>query len=269
MDEESRRRARALSPAGWLKERLLEAFAVDVEPDAKKRKVLDLFVAPGRIVGKVQEDGGRSRRFEIDVRQLTDSEWQQVTKHLAESLILLSRLLAGAVPAELDERLRRVGVRMVPSSDEEISVSVGGSTVDRSDETVKLLMTRVAERIHADPFLLFVLRGRGREETLFEVDALRRARAEEELTGIADEREQSRTDEAKVPRRRVSDDIWRMGRDVFELSYSIRADELPALILKRLDPLPLGGLEEDVEPLLEESYVRIARRAHAYGFGMK
>ena len=53
-----------------------------------------------------------------------------------------------------------------------------------------------------------------------------------------------------------------------QLSYDIRADELPAALLKRMEPAPLDGVDIDADRALEEAYVQVARRAQAFGLGM-
>ena len=49
------------------------------------------------------------------------------------------------------------------------------------------------------------------------------------------------------------------------ISYQIKADELPAATLKRLDAMPLLGIEEHVESKVEAAYEKIARLAQSYG----
>jgi len=62
--------------------------------------------------------------------------------------------------------------------------------------------------------------------------------------------------------------FWKLGEPAKELHYSIRADELPASLLRRLDPLPLGGFEADLGAEFEEMYAKVARRAQAFGLGL-
>lgn len=279
-EDGKRRGGRSVSHPAWLRDRLGEAFLVGTQEesgfpekksagDLKRRKVLDLFIAPGRIVGKVQEEGGGLKRIELELTQLSDAEWGQVTTVLAESAYLLGRVLSGVFPPELDSRTSERNIVFVPIHSEALSIMINGEKgFERTHDAVAALMDRVIDRIHNDPFLLFVLRGRGREEILFEVGELRRRLAESSIPQLPAE-DLVLTTGSGAFGRRMNEDVWKLNKELFELSYNLRADELPGLILKRLDPLPLSGLEDDVEPLLEDAYVRVARRAQAFGFGMK
>ena len=48
------------------------------------------------------------------------------------------------------------------------------------------------------------------------------------------------------------------------LQYQLKADELPAALLRRVEPPPLLGLEVHFEPELQEVYNRVTSRAQAY-----
>ena len=65
------------------------------------------------------------------------------------------------------------------------------------------------------------------------------------------------------------DNICRLNAKIFNLKYSILADEIPAAMLRRLDPLPLQGLEEKADSQLVEAYERVTRMAQSYGLSLK
>ena len=48
------------------------------------------------------------------------------------------------------------------------------------------------------------------------------------------------------------------------IQYQLKADELPAALLRRIEPPPLLGLESSFEPELQEVYNRVTSRAQAY-----
>ena len=64
------------------------------------------------------------------------------------------------------------------------------------------------------------------------------------------------------------DSFWKMKPEAAQIHYHIKADELPASILKWLEPLPLRGIEEAIDRKLEECYAKVARLAQSYGLGL-
>ncbi|MFN8390327.1 MAG: hypothetical protein U0136_08565 [Bdellovibrionota bacterium] len=250
--------------------RLCEQEGVqDSTESGRKTRMLDFFFLPSRISAKVQDDQGKLHRVELVFPQLSDAEWDLVFSAAARQAFLFASLLAGELPQEIDTPLAERGLSLCPRTLDEIEVTIDGqATKELNDTAPAAVLHRLIERINTEPFMMFILRGKGREEILLEVrrrrSMLPRPHFSEPRTPSA---ERTSTEE-REPQIDV-DRFYHSKPALFELSYAIRADELPAAILKRMDPLPLQGLEDEVEPRLEEAYAQIARRAQAYGLGLK
>ena len=255
----------------WCSERFEAMFAAQGEPDVpevtRRRRVIDFFLLPGRVQAKIQDDGGKLHRVDVLVRQLTDPEWEIVFAELARQAFFLASFLSGQLPEEIEDVLGKKGVGLVPSSPDELDIICDNVRItDPRGHAAGLVLQRLCERLDEDPFSLFLVRGKGREESLLEISrhrelVARPAREPIEVSGF----ETPGEGELEID----SQSYWRSNPKMRELSYNLRADELPASILKRLDPMPLMGLEEDIELILEDAYAQVARRAQVYGLELK
>lgn len=256
----------------WVSERLRQLFADKLEQafdePGKKKRVLDFFLVPGKVQVKLQEETGKMHRVEFELAQFDDAEWQRISKALAEQALFIASFLSGRVPEEIDTLLSVQGLSLPPSTKEEIKMFCDGQLLNkRTEQFVFLALDRLLSRLDEDPFSIFVLRGKGREELLLEVHRQRSflSRPHGRVWTEAEEPEAQ-------PGLSTAEDLerfWKSGVAMERLSYSIRADELPASLLKRLDPLPLGGVEDILDPLLEDAYAQVARRAQAYGLELQ
>ena len=257
----------------WCAERLqslCEASGIyDAQDTGRRTRMLDFFFLPGRVSAKVQDDAGKLHRVELVFEQLNESAWEIVFSQIARRAYFFASILAGELPEEFENVLKGDKVSLCPGTMSEIEVLLNGEHTDEISESAPAaVFQRLIERLGTEPLVMFVLRGKGREEILVQVKRQRSMFDRPKFYSgrwVAGET-------AVVDREMPSLDpesFWRANPKIFELSYSIRADELPAAILKHLDPLPLGGLEEEVEPRLEEAYAQVARRAQAYGLGLK
>jgi len=256
----------------WVSERLHQLFAEKFEQafdePGKKKRVLDFFLVPGKVQVKLQEETGKMHRVEFELGQFSEEEWERVCKELAAQSIFLANFLAGRVPEEIETVLSAQGLSLPPLSREEIRISCDGHALNKKTEPFAFLaLDRLLSRLDDDPFSIFVLRGKGREELLVEVHRQRTLleRPRGRIWTAVEEPELENNGYAGIDLER----FWKSGAAMERLSYSIRADELPASLLKRLDPLPLGGVEDTLEPLLEDAYAQIARRAQAYGLELQ
>ena len=241
---------------------------IELSEGAKKRRLLDFYVFPGRIGVKIQDEAATLHRVELVAEPLGDSEWAKLFDALAERSLFLAKLLAGLFPAEIAVLWEEQNIPLFPQIGEGLTVNYNGSEVRELNQYAALLLTKLVDRVEEDPFTLFTFRGRGKDETLLEIRSRReRRRGEVVHTELP-------PDAPTEPRAFVGlptdpEKFWRSGSELADLSYTIRADELPASLFKRLDSIPLSGLEEDVDSLIEGAYEVVARRAQAYGLGLK
>lgn len=241
---------------------------IELSEGAKKRRLLDFYVFSGRIGVKIQDEAATLHRVELLAEPLSDGEWSKLFDALSERSLFLAKLLAGLFPVEIAALWEAQNIPLFPQIGEGLTVNYNGAEIRELNQYAALLLTKLVDRVEEDPFALFTFRGRGKDETLLEIRTRReRRRGEVAHTELP-------VDAPTEPRAFVGlptdpEKFWRSGSELADLSYTIRADELPASLFKRLDSIPLSGLEEDVDYLIESAYEVVARRAQAYGLGLK
>ncbi|MCB9689302.1 MAG: hypothetical protein H6738_09740 [Alphaproteobacteria bacterium] len=136
---------------------------------ARGGRVKDLELAPGAALGGVRD--ADEQRPTLRVRTFDDEEWNRIVGLLCERLDLLASLFEGEVADELLSLLEERGLPLLPSVEE-----IDGDC-DCGDWAVPCahgaaLHHILGEVLEGEPFLLFTLRGRPREQLLTD---LRRA----------------------------------------------------------------------------------------------
>lgn len=186
----------AIGTSWWSRRFLevLESFALGTRLTrgrsyARAGQVLRLEVTPGEVTAAVQ--GSRSRPYEVRITlaPFPATLWSRVEEELAAQAFFSARLLAGDLPAELEELFAAAGAPLFPAGLAELgqwcSCPDGAVPCKHLAATFYLL----AEAFDADPFALLHWRGCGRTELL---DRLRVRRG----GGAAAVPEQSDSDEA-------------------------------------------------------------------------
>lgn len=136
---------------------------------ARAGRVQQMELAPGTALAGVQD--AEIQRPAVRVRTFDEQEWAKVIDTLRSRLSLLAKLFEGEVADDLLAALDAVGVPLVPRGDE-----IDGDC-DCGDWAVPCahgaaLHHVLGEALDGEPFLLFTLRGRTREQLL---TGLRRA----------------------------------------------------------------------------------------------
>jgi uncharacterized Zn finger protein len=133
----------------------------------------DITVAPGHIKAPVSGSRPRPYRSAVHLTILTDRQWSALLDAVAARSGRVAALLDGEMPEDLVDDARAAGVPLLPEPaelDPECSCPDWGHPCKHA----AALCYAVAARIDDDPFVLFALRGRTREEVF---TALRRRRS--------------------------------------------------------------------------------------------
>ncbi|MEV6671146.1 SWIM zinc finger family protein [Streptomyces sp. NPDC051162] len=141
---------------------------------ARKGMVGPTTVAPGQVKAAVQGSRPRPYRSSVHLPVLTAPQWDTLLDAIAARAGHLAALLDGEMPAELVDDARQAGVPLLPQPtelDPECSCPDWGYPCKHA----AALCYAIASTIDEDPFVLFALRGRGREEIFAQLRARRTA----------------------------------------------------------------------------------------------
>ncbi|MFE1954218.1 SWF or SNF family helicase [Streptomyces sp. NPDC059524] len=124
-------------------------------------------VRPGRITAVVRDKGGATHRADVLLQQLDADAWDRFADMAVERAGHIAALLDRDMPPHLMEDAATAGVELLPGiGDLEPECECGAW--DHCAHTTALSY-QLARLLDQDPFLLFLLRGRGERELLDEL----------------------------------------------------------------------------------------------------
>ncbi|CAN5452691.1 SWIM zinc finger family protein [soil metagenome] len=132
---------------------------------ARRGAVHEMSLHPGHIAARVVGQHGELYNVDIAVRKLSESEWEQVADAIAAKAVHLAALLDGELhPGIVDDALA-VDVHLLPSA---IDLRPDCSCPDWAEpcKHAAAVCYVVAAELDRDPFALFLLRGKTREELI-------------------------------------------------------------------------------------------------------
>jgi uncharacterized Zn finger protein len=225
---------------------------------ARRGQVMNIDVLPGRIAARVQGSRRRPYSVRIEVRPLEPEQWEQVIDALAAQAIFSARLLSGEMPPDIEEVFRAAGVSLFPTSyDVEMSCSCPDWAVPCKH--IAAVYYLLAEEFDRDPFLLFALRGRTREQV---TEALRDRRA-----AAIPPTEESTVEEMVEPLEETIPHFWELGKSLQGFQVTIAPPQVETMLLKRLGPPAFSRRPEAFRGALALAYASVTDRALALAFG--
>jgi uncharacterized Zn finger protein len=142
---------------------------------ARAGRTHDLVVTGGKITAKVTGSRATPYKIAIELTELSAPAWKKAIDGLAKKAQFSAELLAGQMPQTIDEVFVEAGVSLFPKQRADLKTSC--SCPDWGDPCKHVAATHyvLGEALDRDPFLLFELRGRTKDQVL---DALRAARGD-------------------------------------------------------------------------------------------
>ena len=133
---------------------------------ARNGSVLTLEIAHGMVYAEVQGSQRTPYRTSINLKTLTDAEWQKALTALSEQAIYVAKLLAGEMPGDIEGVFQHMGLSLFPRHQRDIDFVCSCPDWGEPCKHAAAVYYLVAEQLDNDPFILFHIRGRTRDNVL-------------------------------------------------------------------------------------------------------
>lgn len=224
---------------------------------ARGNRVLDVEVSPGHVRARVQGSRPAPYRVEMALEPFPDQIWDRVIGALARQALYTAKLLAGELPAEVVQLCDTAEAPLFPGHPDDIEMRCSCPDWAVPCKHVAAVHYALAAELDRDPFLLFRLRGRTREEL---TAGLRQRRGSFGSAGAA--RQAVADAPPAEPVAEAADEIvisnfWEHGPGLDALHFEIHRPDVPGAILRLLGRPPGWGGQDDLLARLHDLY-RIA-----------
>jgi uncharacterized Zn finger protein len=234
---------------------------------ARKGQVLEFALAPGKVTARVQGSRPSPYAVSIAVRPLTSAQWTEVESRLATQALFRARLLAGEMPAEIEEVFAACGTPLFPQAARDLDMSCNCPDWGMPCKHLAAVCYVLAEAFDTDPFAMLAWRGKGREELLAALRSGGKAgRGAAAAAGEADAVSSGTSpaqallsDVTGVPLAESLADFWSPGLSQARLRALPPSPPTPADLLLRLaDPPDVQVRGVSLRDLLAPAYARLA-----------
>lgn len=238
-------------------------------------RVRQLELSAGHIAADVVRRDSASCTVVIEAAELTDEQWTAVLDALGSQAIFSAQLLAGDMPTEIEKVFAQCGATLMPAMADDLQIICGCCTsAERLCRPALAAYVAVGEMLNDDPWLLFRLRGRDRQQVLRELHA-RRSGLTDDGAGQAAPAGQSLIYRAGgVPAQleetplldEMLDHYWGRARHQLEFQHHITAPHIELVLLRRLGPPSFADASVDVYEDLAETYRRVTNASMAVAY---
>jgi uncharacterized Zn finger protein len=133
---------------------------------ARKGQVLSIAIDKGIVRAKVQGSRPQPYSVTIKVRVLTDADWEKLAEALSQQALHAAKLLAGEMPQDVETIFQEAGLSLFPKKLGDLDTDCSCPDWSNPCKHIAAVYYLLGEEFDRDPFLIFTLRGKNRDELL-------------------------------------------------------------------------------------------------------
>jgi len=226
---------------------------------ARKGQVISIDVQPGMVRAKVQGTMSEPYKVSIALKPLSDEDWDKVTGVMASKAVFAASLLSGEMPQNIEEAFSEAGVSLFPERNRDLQTECSCPDWSNPCKHIAAVYYLLAEEFDGDPFLIFKLRGRTKDQIIEALRALRSAGDDEEAANSPDPVASVHFKEKNLED--SLDCFWQKKAAADHLELDLKGPKVENSVLKRLGDSPLTLGRDNLSALLTKAYETASRSA--------
>jgi uncharacterized Zn finger protein len=227
---------------------------------ARRGQVVSILIEKGRVDAVVQGSRPDPYLVTLETRTLKPEEWRRLAATLNREARFAAQLLAGEMPADVEEAFRLAGLSLFPAQRSDLRTECSCPDWSNPCKHIAAVYYLLGEEFDRDPFLIFRLRGLDRDELIL---LLARAAA----TAPARPEPRGRPRRAADPVPSDASAFWQGSEVPAELLGDVEAPPVAAALLARLGAFPFWRGRQPLVEAITPVYHAVSARALAVFLG--
>lgn len=220
---------------------------------ARMGQVISINIESGIVTAEVQGTQKKPYAVEIRLKPLSDKDWEKVTDAMAARAIFAAKLLSGEMPQNIEEAFSKVKISLFPISDNDLKTHCSCPDWANPCKHIAAVYYIIAEKFDEDPFLIFKLRGRTKDEILQTLRKKRSRTLPKKVTASSLGTDFTQDDNV-IPLEKCLNTLWYAGEALSSFTVSPSPPEVDNAILKTLGESPFKIGNHDIASLLRKAY---------------
>ncbi len=246
---------------------------------AREGNVLSIEFAGAQVLAQVQGSEAEPYQVSLSLDPFTDEDWNYIIATMSEKAIFSAQLLAGEMPANIEEVFTANGLSLFPFSLADIRSRCSCPDKANPCKHIAAVYYQLGDRFSEDPFVLFQLRGRTKAQILDSLRQLRSREREQLITNsesvttkssLAEQKASQREEQTLISKKSAPIDIkdfWQYDEPLESSLVVITPPTDSKNVLDLLGKIPLAAVDADAfEQFLRQVYQAASQKALVSAF---
>jgi uncharacterized Zn finger protein len=211
---------------------------------SRQGNVLSIKFKAAKVLARVQGSEVEPYKVSLSLDAFSDQEWGYVVETISQKAIFAAKLLAGEMPQNIEEVFISNGLSLFPFTLTDIHSKCSCPDQVVPCKHIGAVYYQLGDHFSEDPFVLFQLRGRTKEQIISDLRQLRSTKNVETIQEIS--AIQPEVSEHQYPVK--IDDFWQYNQPL-ESSLVVISPAVSETVLDVLGTIPLAKDEENTTNL--------------------
>ncbi|BBD61755.1 zinc finger SWIM domain-containing protein [Nostoc sp. HK-01] len=208
---------------------------------ARQGNVLSIEFKGAKVLAKVQGSEVEPYKVSLSLDSFSDEEWGYVIETMSKKALFSAKLLAGEMPQNIEEVFTANGLSLFPFTLGDVHSKCSCPDKANPCKHVGAIYYQLGDRFSEDPFVLFQLRGRTKEQIISDLRQLRGAKSEVNTHPALDTQKPLAHKQYSVN----LNSFWEY-HEPLDSSLVVITPSMSETVLDVLGAIPLAKTEEDV-----------------------
>jgi uncharacterized Zn finger protein len=236
---------------------------------AKEGNVLSIEFKGPKVLAKVQGTAPEPYELSLSIEPFTEEDWNYIVETMAAEAIYSAQLLAGEMPHNIEKVFTTNGLSLFPFTLSDIHSRCSCPDPQNPCKHIGAVYYQLGDRFSEDPFVLFQLRGRTKEQILDDLRRLRSISTQEDKTTEVEEQksrealEQETREAIQNPKTPLSiEQFWQYYEPLDSSLVVITPPPDNRTVLDVLGTIPIASADaKAVMQYLDEVYKTVSQQA--------
>jgi uncharacterized Zn finger protein len=207
---------------------------------ARQGNVLSIEFKGSKVLAKVQGSELEPYKVSLSLDSFSDEEWGYIIETMSKKAVFAAKLLAGEMPQNIEEVFTANGLSLFPFTLSDVHSKCSCPDKANPCKHVGAIYYQLGDRFSEDPFVLFQLRGRTKEQIIIDLRQLRGAKLVVDKTATPDHQQPIHSHQHNI----TIDYSWQYNEPL-DSSLVVITPSSNETVLDMLGAIPLAKTEDD------------------------
>jgi uncharacterized Zn finger protein len=211
---------------------------------SRQGNVISIEFKAEKVLARVQGSEPEPYKVSLSLNPFTEEEWGYVIETMSKKALFAGKLLAGEMPQNIEDVFTANGLSLFPFTLSDVQSKCSCPDKVNPCKHVGAVYYQLGDRFSEDPFVLFQLRGRAKEQIISDLRKVRSA-SNQKTSSIVTETSENKQLKVHNQYTIKLDYFWQYNEPL-ESSLVVIAPSSSETVLDALGPIPLGKEEDSV-----------------------